>query len=105
MMKESYLNIADKNLPELNKEIITPEVPLQILDSGDEIIIDLRNHYVGYFSFILGSADTYIDAPVRLSTKFCETANELEYNFEECDGSICESWLQEEIINIDFPEE
>lgn len=104
-VKQSYLNRADENLPKLNEEIITPEVPRQILDSGDEIIIDLRNHYVGYFSFILSSADTYIDAPVRLSITFCETANELEYNFAECDGSICESWLQEEIINIDFPEE
>ncbi len=104
-MKDLYLNAADKNLPKLNEEIITSEVSRQILDRGDEIIIDLGNHYVGYFSFTLNHADVYIDAPVRLRIKFCETEKELEYNFAECDGTICESWLQEEIINVDFPEE
>ena len=52
-MKELYLKTADMNLPKLNEEIITPEFSRQILSSGDEIVIDLGNHYVGYFAFKL----------------------------------------------------
>ncbi len=104
-MKGLYLKTADVNLPELNEEIITPEISRQILSSGDETVIDLGNHYVGYFSFKLNSADEYIDAPVRLRIQFCEISNELEYDFSAYNGGLCESWLQEEIINIDFPGE
>lgn len=104
-MKELYLKTADMNLPKLNEEIVTPEISRQILSSGDETVIDLGNHYVGYFSFKLSSADEYIDAPVRLCIQFCETASELEYDFSAYNGGLCKSWLQEEIINVDFPEE
>lgn len=102
-MKELYLKTADLNLPGLNEEIITPKIEQKILNGDDEIVIDLENHYVGYFSFKLNIADEYIDAPVRLRIQFCETSNELEYDFSSYNGNLCESWLQEEIINIDFP--
>lgn len=104
-MKELYLKKADMYLPELNEKIIIPKVPDTILTEGDDIVIDLGNHYVGYFSFMLNYVDMYIDAPVRLYIRFCETQKELDDDFSTCKGGICESWLQEEIINIDFPEE
>lgn len=104
-MKELYLKKADENLPKLNEEIIIPELQCAILNKGDEAIIDLGNHYVGYFAFKLNYADIYIDAPVRLYIKFCETQREIEDDFSIYTGDLCESWLQEEIINIDFPEE
>lgn len=103
-MKELYLKKADMYLPELNEKTIIPELPDTILDEGDEIVIDLGNHYVGYFSFMLNYVDMYIDAPVRLYIKFCETQRELDDDFSNYNGSLCESWLQEDIINIDFPE-
>lgn len=104
-MKEFYLKKADENLPSLINEMISPEVQDKIMDNGDEIVIDLGNHYVGYFSFKVNHVDIYIDAPVRLYIKFCETKNELDYDFSEYNGSLCGSWLQDEIINIDFPGE
>ncbi|MBR5307663.1 MAG: alpha-rhamnosidase [Clostridia bacterium] len=102
-MKELYLKKADENLPELNEDIVIPDVPHTILEKGNDIVIDLGNHYVGYFSFNLGYVDIYIDAPVRLYVKFCETRRELDDEFSTYDGLLCESWLQEEFINIDFP--
>lgn len=100
-----YLKKADMNLPELNEETIVPEISHTICGRGDETIIDLGNHYVGYFSFKLNYADEYIDAPVKLCIDFCETIKELEYDFSAYNGGLCESWLQEEIICIDFPGE
>ena len=104
-MKEVYLQKADENLPDINEEIIIPEFPHTILQKNDEIVLDLGNHYVGYFSFTLSCVDIYIDAPVKLCVRFCETKRELDDDFSAYKGSLCESWLQEEIINIDFPEE
>lgn len=104
-MKDIYLNAADINLSKVNERIIAPKIPFKTLCVGEETVIDLGNHYVGYFSFILNIADEYIDAPVRLCIRFCETANELDYDFSTFNGNLCKSWLQEEIINIDFPEE
>lgn len=104
-MKELYLKKADENMPVLIEEIIVPEISQKILNVGDEAVIDLGNHYVGYFSFRLGYVDEYIDAPVRLCVQFCETKRELEDDFSAYNGGLCESWLQEEIINIDFPDE
>ena len=88
-MKEYYLKKADENLPKLNKVEIAPCVDATVLNSGDTLIIDLGNHYVGYLTFKLWFVDLYIDAPVRMAVRFCETARELE----------------EEIINVDFPGE
>ena len=60
---------------------------------------------MGYFSFKLSCVDIYIDAPVRLSIKFCEVENEIDDDFSSYKGGLCETWLQEEIVNIDFPGE
>lgn len=104
-MKELYLKKADENLPAINEEIIIPEFPHTILQKNDEMVLDLGNHYVGYLSFKLNCVDIYIDAPVKLCVRFCETRRELDDDYSAYKGSLCESWLQEEIINIDFPEE
>ena len=77
-MKEVYLQKADENLPAINEEIIIPEFPHTILQKNDEIVLDLGNHYVGYFSFTLSCVDIYIDAPVKLCVRFCETKRELD---------------------------
>lgn len=103
-MKKLYLQIADKNLPELHEQIITPDISCSVLNKGDEIVIDLGNHYVGYFSFMLNYVDMYIDAPVKLCVRFCETRRELDDDYSTYSGELCESWLQEETIIVDFPE-
>ena len=74
-----------------------------VLTLGDSLTIDLGNHYVGYFSFKLWYVDMYIDAPVTMSVRFCETKRELDDNYSDYKGALCKSWLQEDIINVDFP--
>ncbi|MBQ7314776.1 MAG: hypothetical protein IJW83_02050 [Clostridia bacterium] len=104
-IKSYYLQKADENLPKLNKTLIVPNVCASALNRGDTFVLDLGNHYVGYFSFNMWFADAYIDAPVRMSVRFCETKRELEDDYTDYHGELCESWLQEEIINVDFPGE
>ena len=100
-MKNDYLQKADKNLPKLHTEDIPVTVDNKALCSGDCLVLDLGNHYVGYFSFVLGYTSVYPDAPVRLCVKFCECREELDADFSAYKGTLCPSWLQEEIINID----
>ena len=102
-MKEYYLKKADENLPELKHEKIMPDVPLTVLDNGDELVVDLGNHYVGYFSFKMWYVDEYIDAPVELNVRFCETRGELDDDFTAYGGWLCQSWLQDDTVKIDFP--
>lgn len=102
-MRDYYLKKADENLPALQTTVIRPEVEDRPLSNGDTIVIDLGNHYVGYLSFKLWHAGWYNDAPARLEFHFCETARELEDDWGDYHGSLCRSWLQDEIVNLDFP--
>lgn len=104
-MKNKFLEQAEKNMPQFFEESITPAYRPGPLSAGDEVVLDLGGYYVGCFSFRLNYVDTYIDAPVRLSLKFCETKRELSDDFSKYNGTISASWLQEEIINADNPEE
>lgn len=104
-MNEYYLQKAKAEQPRLIETAVTPDLAPQTLFRGDRIVIDLGDHYVGYFSFRMNWVDLYVDAPVRLYVKFCETKRELEDDFSAYQGRLCASWLQEEIINVDFPGE
>ena len=94
--------MAEENIPNLIEKDIFPDVKNAVMENNDTLILDFGNHYVGYFSFYLDFVREYIDAPVRLNIKFCETKEELEDNFSSYKGSLCKSWLQEEVVNIDF---
>lgn len=104
-MKDLYLQKAEENFPRIIETEIVIGERQEILKQGSSIVIDLGNHYVGYFSFKMDWVDVYIDAPVKLEIKFCETKRELDDDFSRYKGSLCSSWLQEEMINIDFPGE
>jgi len=104
-MKEYYLKKAEENLPKINITKICPDLDPVILNSGDTFVIDLGTHYVGYFSFKMWYAERYIDAPVRLAVRFCEVKEEIDDDYSDYKGFLSPSWLQEEIINIDFPGE
>lgn len=101
-LKARYLESAQANLPRIYSEDIRVVTDKKALVNGDSFVVDLGNHYVGYFSFVLGYIDSYPDAPVRLSLKFCESKEELDADFSSYKGMLCPSWLQEEIINIDY---
>ena len=102
-MQAYYLQKADENLPPLHTTVIRPAAEERPLQNGDTLVLDLGNHYVGYFSFTMWHANWYNDAPLRLELRFCETARELEDDYDDYHGSLCRSWLQDEIINVDFP--
>ncbi len=102
-MRSYYLKKADENLPPLNRTFITPDLPLTVLKAGDSLTVDLGNHYVGYLSFTMGYSTIYVDAPVTLVVRFCETERELTDDFSAYRGGLSASWLQEEIVNVDFP--
>ena len=102
-MQAYYLQKADENLPVLHKTVIRPTTEEKPMAGGDSLVLDLGNHYVGYLSFKVWHANWYNDAPLRLELYYCETARELEDDCDDYHGSLCRSWLQDEIINIDFP--
>ncbi len=103
MTNIDFLKKADDNLPEIKSTIIKPSVETKRLEAGSEITIDLGNHYVGYFSFRMWYLDEYIDAPVTLAVRFLETEGELDDDYSVYGGWLCQSWLQEDIIKVDFP--
>ncbi|MEE0946381.1 MAG: hypothetical protein U0M42_06120 [Acutalibacteraceae bacterium] len=100
--KEYYLTKAQENLPKLINSDISILNEVKKVYNNDNFVIDLGNHYVGYFSFFLGYTDRYPDAPVRLKIRFCESKDEIEADFSSYHGNLCPTWLQEEIINVDF---
>ena len=102
-MNEKFLKKADDNLPEIKKSVIKPSTPLTILDKGDSITVDLGNHYVGHLAFKMWFVDEYIDAPVTLRVRFFETEMEMNYDYSSYGGWLCESWVQEDTVKIDFP--
>ena len=104
-MKEFYLKRAEENRPELIHEKITPNVGAKLLKKGESAVIDLGNHYVGYFSFRMNWVEKYVDAPIRLRIRFCEEERELCDDYTTYHGTLNASWLQEEVIHVDFPEE
>ncbi len=78
-----------------NKEVFLP---------GESFILDFGTHCVGYLSFRMRHDDRYLDAPVKLKLRFGETPIEIFRPTDSYHGGLCATWLQEEIINIDFPE-
>ena len=74
-----------------------------VLEPGDVLVLDLGCHYVGRLSFKMWWVDEYIDAPVRLSVRFHEALSELDDDYSSYNSWLCRSWLQDEVINIDFP--
>jgi alpha-L-rhamnosidase len=97
------LKKADDNLPKIQKTIIKCDTSPAVLDKGDSITVDLGNHYVGYFSFKMWYVEDYIDAPVTLRVRFFETKGEMDFDYSEYNGWLCESWIQEDTVKIDFP--
>lgn len=102
-MNEYFLKKADANLPKIKRKQICPSFPLTVLDKGESITLDLGNHYVGYLSFRMWYVDDYIDAPVTLRICFFETRDEMGLDYSSYSGWLCESWIQEDTVKIDFP--
>ena len=102
--KDFFLSKAQDNYPELIYTVLTPRITEFTATSGDSILLDLGEHAVGHFSFTFDRVDIFVDAPVRLIIKFGEDMREINDDFSEYKGVLSKTWLQEEIINLDFPQ-
>jgi len=84
------------------EDIATPDSLDSLrLNTGDEVILDLGTHCVGYLSFgceVVGSPQ---DAPVHLQFIFGEITAEVAEDFADYDGWLSSSWLQQEHRYID----
>lgn len=103
--KNYFLSKAQENFPELYYRTITPDINEFIGSSGDSVLLDLGEHAVGHFSFNFDRVDVFVDAPVRLIIKFGEDMREINDDFSLYNGTLSKTWLQEEIINLNFPQE
>ena len=121
-MNQHYLEMAEKNLPPMFYEKVTTkkavvvkasdaahlgfvteeagEIP-EVVKGGDSFVLDFGRHCVGKLSFYVTDNGRYLDAPVRLRLRFAETPYELGRDHASYHGSLCASWLYEEIINVD----
>ncbi|MBE6748014.1 MAG: hypothetical protein E7557_02165 [Ruminococcaceae bacterium] len=102
--KTYLLNKAQENYPELRFTILTPDITEFIASNGDSVLLDLGEHAVGHFSFKFDKVNIFVDAPVRLKIKFGEDMREINDDFSHYSGTLSETWLQEEILNLDFPQ-
>lgn len=71
------------------------------LSSGDSVIIDFGNHYVGYLHFLCQSAGSPPDAPAHLQLTFGETLSEVCEPFSDYQGWLSSSWLQQQDLWLD----
>lgn len=102
--KNYFLSKAQENFPELHYRNITPDITKFIGLDGDSVLLDLGEHAVGHFSFAFDRVDIFVDAPVRLNIKFGEDMREINDDFSQYNGILSKTWLQEEVINLDFPQ-
>ena len=65
-----------------------------------EVILDLGDHYTGYFSMKVEHMGLPADAPLRFKLTFAEVPAELNTPFEPYTGSLSRAWLQDEIITV-----
>ena len=123
-MNQHYLDMADRNLPKLYETEITTDrlvgttydennffnaavIPAgklwEVSKAGERFTLDFGTHCVGYLSFSLRHDKIFLDAPVRLKLTFAEIPYELVRDLNDNQSTLCHSWFQEEIINIDAP--
>lgn len=73
----------------------------QCFQSGDSFIVDLGTHAVGYLSFLCQSVGSPPDAPAHLKFTFGETLCEVVEPFNQYQGWLSQSWLQQHDEYID----
>ena len=65
-----------------------------------EVILDLGDHYTGYFSMRVEHMGLPADAPLRFRLTFAEVPAELNTSFDPYSGSLSRAWLQDEVITV-----
>jgi len=102
--KNYFLSKAQDNYPKLIYTVLTPDISEFIASSGDSVILDLGKHAVGHFSFSIDNVERFMDAPVRMIIRFGEDMREINDDISQYNGTVSKTWLQEEILNLDYPQ-
>jgi len=74
----------------------------QVYKQGDSFVLDFGDHQVGYVTLSIQNIASNADAPLRLKLTFGEMPCEIGEDFEQYNGWLSRSWLQDEIITIDI---
>lgn len=125
-MNKHFVEIAEKLTPELIHQKIYPQrivevvpdetafqgwriEPIEGVESlvnksfgkNESFILDFGDHQVGYLSISVRPVGSPPDAPLRLKLIFGEMPCEIAESFDDYNGWLSRSWLQEEIIHVD----
>ncbi|NOU67527.1 Bacterial alpha-L-rhamnosidase [Paenibacillus sp. LMG 31461] len=74
----------------------------QAFGKDESFILDFGDHQVGYLTLSIKPVGSPPDAPLRLKLIFGEMPCEIGESFDDYEGWLSRSWLQDEIINIDI---
>jgi alpha-L-rhamnosidase len=124
--KEPLIELAEKLKPSLHDTIVKPIAIVEIksdkevihgwraehaapastlpeneFSKKDSFILDFSGHQVGYLSFNIRPVGSPPDAPLKLKLTIGEMPVEMAEPFENYDGWLSSSWLQEETIFVD----
>ena len=124
--REAWLQKAAESMPSLTKQDIKPvAIVRSVADAAafqgwrmertdeavdvlykesfkprKEVILDLGDHYTGYFSMRVEHMGLPADAPLRFRLTFAEVPAELNTPFDPYTGSLSRAWLQDEVITV-----
>ena len=124
--REAWLQKAAESMPTLTKQDIKPvAIVRSVADAAafqgwrmertdeavevlykesfkprKEVILDLGDHYTGYFSMRVEHMGLPADAPLRFRLTFAEVPAELNTPFDPYTGSLSRAWLQDEVITV-----
>ncbi len=73
----------------------------RIFGKGESMILDFGDHRVGHLSFDVKPIGSPPDAPLKMKVTFGEMPVEMAEPFDQYEGWISSSWLQEELLLID----
>ena len=121
-----FLQAADALIPKLYRQIQSPEAVIDAVadehvlfgwraqplcsvaelaqrefKSGDSVILDFGRHCVGYLQMLCHNAGSPPDAPAHLHLTFGETLSEVCEPFDEYQGWLSSSWLQQQDLWLD----
>ncbi|MCQ2324934.1 MAG: glycoside hydrolase [Paludibacteraceae bacterium] len=73
------------------------------MKENPSVIVDLGNHYTGYFSFHLKTLERCIDGPLHIRLSFAEIPSELAADWTHYTGWLSAAWRQvEDMIIFDM---
>jgi hypothetical protein len=77
------------------------ELKEQAFGKNESLILDFGDHQVGYLSLSIRPRGNPPDAPLKMKLVFGEMPCEVGEPFEEYNGWLSSSWLQEETVFVD----